>query len=81
MPVRAHARGLATAQAASLYLFAYYAGSSVFGSASGWAWGYAGWPAVVALTGALFAGVAVLSAVLHRTRSLLPPRIEPTPGP
>src|SRR6185503_2300147 len=37
---------LPAGQAASLYLFAYYAGSSVFGSLSGVAWSLAGWPAV-----------------------------------
>lgn len=42
------ARG-AKAQAASLYLLAYYLGSSIMGSAGGSMWSYAGWPGVVAL--------------------------------
>ena len=36
-------------QAASLYLFAFYLGSSVFGSLAGAAWTGAGWPGVVVL--------------------------------
>ena len=48
VPVRAHAGGVASAQAASLYLFAYYLGSSVFGNLAGHAWTIGGWPAVVA---------------------------------
>jgi YNFM family putative membrane transporter len=35
VPARAHAAGLATAQAASLYLFTYYVGASVFGALGG----------------------------------------------
>jgi YNFM family putative membrane transporter len=42
--------------AASLYLLFYYLGSSLLGSAGGWAWMHAGWRGVVA-------GVAVLLAV------------------
>ena len=41
--------GVATGQAASLYLFAFYLGSSVFGSLAGSAWTGAGWPGVVTL--------------------------------
>lgn len=36
--------GVSTGQAASLYLFTYYLGSSVFGSLGGRAWTVAGWP-------------------------------------
>lgn len=71
VPVRAHAGGVAGAQAASLYLFAYYLGSSVFGTAGGQAWSYAGWPGVVVLAGALFGAVAALSLVLRRTQTLI----------
>ena len=49
VPARAHAGGVATGQAASLYLFTYYLGSSVFGSLAGPAWTRAAWPGVVAL--------------------------------
>ncbi len=41
------------AQAASLYLFFYYVGSSAVGSSGGLFWSASGWPAVVAFTGAL----------------------------
>lgn len=60
-------------QAASLYLLAYYGGSSVVGALAGTAWSRGGWPGVVLLTGAL-AGVSLLVAVaLVRTRSFAPP--------
>jgi YNFM family putative membrane transporter len=60
-------------QAASLYLLAYYGGSSVAGALVGTAWSGGGWSGVVLLTGAL-AGVALLVAVaLVRTRSYAPP--------
>lgn len=39
----------ARAQAASLYLFCYYVGSSVVGSGGGIFWSRAGWPGIVAL--------------------------------
>jgi YNFM family putative membrane transporter len=50
------------AQASSLYLFSYYAGSSLAGSAAGAAWSAGGWNAVVCLVGALLTcalGIAV----------------------
>jgi YNFM family putative membrane transporter len=71
VPVRAHAGGVATGQAASLYLFTYYLGSSVFGSLAGSAWSQAAWPGVVALATALFVATSALSAVLRRTPTLL----------
>lgn len=52
--------------AASLYLLAYYLGSSVMGSAGGWFWVEGGWPAVVAFAGALFA-LALMAAWRLRT--------------
>jgi YNFM family putative membrane transporter len=60
-----------TAQAASLYLFAYYLGSSVFGGLAGSAWTAGRWPAVVALAGGLFTVALALTLLLRRTRSLL----------
>jgi MFS transporter, YNFM family, putative membrane transport protein len=45
--------GAARAQAASLYLVAYYAGSSVVGSLGGVVWQHAGWGGVAALVAAL----------------------------
>lgn len=54
------------ALASALYLFFYYLGSSVVGSATGVAWGSGGWPGVVAvLAGALV--LALLVAVRLRT--------------
>jgi YNFM family putative membrane transporter len=54
------------ALASALYLFFYYLGSSVIGSATGVMWGRAGWPGVVAvLAGALV--LALLVAVRLRT--------------
>lgn len=72
VPARAHAAGLATAQAASLYLFAYYVGASVFGALGGHAWSSAGWPLVVVLAAGLVVVVGALAVVLRHTPSLLP---------
>ncbi|MCY7395459.1 MAG: MFS transporter [Nocardioides sp.] len=72
VPARAHAGGVATGQAASLYLFTYYVGSSVFGSLGGHAWTEAGWTGVVVLSCVLLAATAGLSLLLRRTRTLLP---------
>jgi MFS transporter, YNFM family, putative membrane transport protein len=74
VPTRAHAGGIAAGQAASLYLFAYYLGSSVFGSVAGSAWTAGGWPAVAGLATALFVVTGVLALVLRRTPSLDPLR-------
>ncbi len=52
----------ARAAAASLYLFAYYSGSSLFGSLGGLAWSHSGWPGIMVLVAALIAlasGLAV----------------------
>lgn len=57
------------AEASSLYLFAYYVGSSVLGAASGLAYAAGGWNASVAYVGVLLVlglGVAVLVARLAR---------------
>ena len=72
VPVRAHAGGVSTGQAASLYLFTYYLGSTVFGSVAGQAWTGAGWPGVVLLAALLLVAVAGLALLLRRTPSLLP---------
>jgi YNFM family putative membrane transporter len=70
VPARAHAGGVATGQAAALYLFTYYTGSSVFGSLAGPAFTGAGWPGVVALAVALLAATALLALLLRRTPTL-----------
>ncbi len=46
-----HCADGARAQASALYLLAYYVGSSVLGSATGFVWARAGWPGVVAAVG------------------------------
>ncbi len=56
----------ARAAAASLYLFAYYIGSSLFGSLGGLLWSAEGWPGVMALVGALIAGATALAWRLKR---------------
>ena len=70
VPVRASAGGVATAQAASLYLFAYYLGSSVFGGLAGRVWSIGAWPAVVALALALLAVCGGLTFWLRRIPAL-----------
>jgi YNFM family putative membrane transporter len=72
VPVRAHAGGISPGQAASLYLFTYYLGSSVFGSLAGPAWTLGAWPAVTTLALALLAASGLLAAWLRRIPSLLP---------
>ncbi|WP_371924699.1 MFS transporter [Pseudomonas sp. R5(2019)] len=52
----------AKGQASSLYLFSYYAGSSVAGTAGGMFWHYAGWNGIGLFIGALLV-VALLVAV------------------
>jgi MFS transporter, YNFM family, putative membrane transport protein len=71
---RAHAGGVAAGQAASLYLFAYYLGSSVFGSLTGRAWTLGAWPAVVLLASALVVVTGGFALWLRRTPSLDPVR-------
>jgi MFS transporter, YNFM family, putative membrane transport protein len=74
VPARAHAGGVAAGQAASLYLFAYYLGSSVFGSLTGRAWTVGAWPAVVLLASSLLLVSGLLAVWLRRTPSLDPLR-------
>jgi YNFM family putative membrane transporter len=74
VPARAHAGGVAAGQAASLYLFAYHLGSSVFGSLAGTAWTAGAWPAVVALASALLLITALLALRLRSIPSLDPVR-------
>ncbi|MGN6636819.1 MAG: MFS transporter [Oryzihumus sp.] len=71
VPARAHAGGVSTGQAASLYLFTYYLGSSVLGSLAGDAWTTAQWPGVVAFVTLLLAATGGLAVLLRRTPTLL----------
>lgn len=73
--VRAHSGGGGTGQAASLYLFAYYLGSSVFGGLAGTAWSRAGWPGVVVEASALFLVTLLLAVLLQR----IPTRMRTSP--
>jgi MFS transporter, YNFM family, putative membrane transport protein len=59
------------AQATALYLFFYYLGSSVVGSAGGWFFARWAWPGIVGMLGALV-GAALLIAV--RLSKVPPPR-------
>jgi YNFM family putative membrane transporter len=68
--VRAQLGGRAVGQAASLYSFWYYVGSSVGGTLAGRAWEDAGWSGVVLLAGGSTLAALVLTLVLGRTRSL-----------
>ena len=68
---RAGLGGRATAPAASTYLFAFYAGSSVGGSLAGRAWSSQGWSGVVLLTAALVAAALLVSVLLAWSTSLL----------
>ncbi|WP_416194751.1 MFS transporter [Pseudomonas sp. AH2] len=53
----------AKGQASSLYLFCYYAGSSIAGTAGGFFWHYAGWNGIGAFIGVLL--VAALAVALR----------------
>jgi len=68
---RAGLGGRARAQAASMYLFAYYAGSSVGGSLAGRVWSRQAWDGVVALTGGLMVVALAVTVLLARSTSLL----------
>ncbi len=52
--------------ASSLYLLAYYLGSSVAGSSGGFFWTHGGWPAVVGFVAALHGAAMVAALVLGR---------------
>jgi YNFM family putative membrane transporter len=54
------------AVASSLYLFAYYLGSSIGGAAGGVAYDHGGWPAVAGYVTALLAAALALSLMLRR---------------
>ena len=74
VPARAYAGGVASGQAASLYLFAYYLGSSVFGTVTGRAWSVGAWPAVVLLSSGLLLVTGLLAVWLRHLPSLDLPR-------
>jgi MFS transporter, YNFM family, putative membrane transport protein len=57
------------AVASSLYLFAYYLGSSVGGAVGGVAYDHGGWPAVLIYVTGLFAAALVLAVILRRIKA------------
>lgn len=66
----------AKAQASSLYLFSYYTGSSLIGSAGGFAWEHGGWRGVVWQSSAILTvalGLAVVLALRPTSRPATPP--------
>ncbi|MER7246050.1 MFS transporter [Kribbella sp. NPDC000426] len=71
VPARAHASGVGTGQASSMYLFSFYLGSSVFGGLAGTAWSHGGWTGVALEAGTLFAISLVLSVLLKQTNAKL----------
>jgi YNFM family putative membrane transporter len=71
VPARAHASGVGTGQASSMYLFSFYLGSSVFGGLAGTAWTHGGWTGVALEAGALFLVGLVLSVLLKQTNAKL----------
>ncbi len=63
--------GAARGQAAAWYLFFYYMGSSVLGSAGGIAWTHGGWHGVVAFCIALSLSALIVGFLLFRIRPLV----------
>jgi YNFM family putative membrane transporter len=66
-----HSKG----HASSLYLLAYYLGSSVAGSVGGWFWSAGGWAAVVAYTAGLLS-LALIAALWLRTKTVTGDRLR-----
>ena len=68
-------------QAAALYLFFYYLGSSVLGSAGGVAWSRAGWPGVAVFCLVAGALALILALALRRVLPLMKPDPQSIPPP
>jgi YNFM family putative membrane transporter len=66
-----------TGHASSLYLLAYYLGSSVLGAAGGAFWDAGGWPAVAGFSLAGLAGAGALARTLSRLDGPPPARTPP----
>lgn len=71
----------ARGQASALYLFFYYVGSSLLGSAGGVAWTRGGWNGVALFCGALTLLALLLAAMLARVRPLGVPEAPAPPLP
>lgn len=69
VPARAHASGVGTGQASSMYLFSFYLGSSVFGGLAGTAWSRAEWTGVAGEAGVLFVVTLILAILLRNVPS------------
>ncbi|WP_410788993.1 MFS transporter [Kribbella sp. C-35] len=69
VPARAHASGVGTGQASSMYLFSFYLGSSVFGGLAGTAWSRAEWTGVAGEAGVLFLVTLILAVLLRNVPS------------
>lgn len=72
-----HGEAAILGQAAALYLFFYYLGSSLLGSAGGFAWTHAGWPGVAAFCALLSIVALIVSARLGRVPALALPERRP----
>ena len=71
--------GAAKAQASSMYLFAYYMGSSIAGASGGLFYAAHGWSGVAAFTGALVLAGLVIALGLVRLKPLVNVPTPPTP--
>ncbi len=56
----------AKGHASSLYLLAYYVGSSLMGSTGGWFWSHGGWTAVALFAGTMPLALLLTAVYLHR---------------
>lgn len=71
---------VAKSQASALYLLAYYLGSSVGGTAIGFAWSSGGWPATVASVAGCYVLAALVVAGVASPASPISSRSGPTPS-
>jgi MFS family permease len=65
--------------AVGLYVSSFYIGGSVGGSVPGLAWGFAGWPGVVALTAAVLGIIAAVVALAWPAKDHAPKAQKTTP--
>ncbi|RVH21059.1 MFS transporter [Sinorhizobium meliloti] len=60
--------------ASAVYLFSYYAGSSLLGSAGGFVWSHSGWPGIIVFCGLLCLLALAIAFVVARVPPLADPR-------
>lgn len=70
----------AKAQAAALYLFFYYLGSSISGTAGGFCWTEAGWKGITGFISLLLLGALGLTTMLARQESTVKEPVLPVRG-